>query len=109
MCGCRGRITLKAEAGFQPVVGFLTRLAKNNNREWFEAHRGEYESAMDFFSSFVGRLIAEIGKVEELGGITPKDCIMRIIASPSFKKHFGSLWGEILKTARRATSETIRR
>jgi uncharacterized protein (TIGR02453 family) len=140
---------------------------------WFEAHRGEYESAVDFFASFVGRLIAEIGKVQELGGITPRDCIMRIyrdvrfskdkspyrtelgagiipggkrsgrlgyhvslapngktmvagglydptprqlslfrdaicqnaapfkgiLISPSFKKHFGSLWGESLKTA----------
>jgi len=60
------------------VLTFLGRLRRNNNRPWFEAHRTDYEAALADFEAFVGRLIVSWGREETLGGIRPKDCIMRI-------------------------------
>jgi uncharacterized protein (TIGR02453 family) len=73
-------------ADFQQAMKFLTRLGKNNNKKWFEANRWEYESIMGSFTTFVARLIFEIGKVEDLEGITPRDCIMRIHRDVRFSK-----------------------
>jgi uncharacterized protein (TIGR02453 family) len=66
------------------VLQFLSRLKKNNNREWFEANRSQYEDAMQQFGKLVGRLIAGLGAVEDLEGLTPKDCIMRIYRDVRF-------------------------
>jgi hypothetical protein len=30
---------------FQPIFAFLLDLRQNNNHEWFEAHRTEYDQA----------------------------------------------------------------
>ena len=47
-------------------IEFFKHLKRHNNREWFEAHREDYDSVMEVFGSFVGRLIAEKGKVKVL-------------------------------------------
>jgi uncharacterized protein (TIGR02453 family) len=81
-----GGQTVNDGVDFGLVLGFLTRLGKNNNKGWFEAHRADYEAAMDAFGSFVGRLITQIGRVEDLEGVGPKDCIMRIYRDVRFSK-----------------------
>ncbi len=68
------------------VLQFLTRLKKNNNRQWFEQNRGQYEQAMGQFELLVGRLIAGLGKVVDLQGVSPRDCIMRIYRDVRFSK-----------------------
>jgi uncharacterized protein (TIGR02453 family) len=74
------------DVDLKPVLDFLNELKKNNNKAWFEEHRPAYEDARTHFENFVDQLISEYGKVEDLGGITAKDCIMRIYRDTRFSK-----------------------
>ena len=60
------------------VLDFLSQLKTNNNKAWFDQHRAEYELARQQFESLVAGLIDGFSAFEPLGGITPKDCVMRI-------------------------------
>src|SRR6266542_6563940 len=70
----------------KPVLDFLSALKGRNNKAWFEEHREAYEAARTHFENFVDQLISEYGEVEDLGGITAKDCIMRIYRDTRFSK-----------------------
>ena len=70
----------------KPVLDFLSRLQKNNNKTWFEGNRPAYEKAKEQFEAFVDQLIIGLGSVEDLGGITAKDCVMRIYRDIRFSK-----------------------
>src|SRR5687767_5100032 len=70
----------------RPVFDFLNQLRDNNNREWFEKNRAAYETAKKRFDVLVEYMIAELGKVEDLGGLTAKDCTMRIFRDVRFSK-----------------------
>jgi uncharacterized protein (TIGR02453 family) len=70
----------------KPVLDFLSALKGHNNKDWFEEHRAAYETARTHFENFVDQLISEYGEVEDLGGITAKDCIMRIYRDTRFSK-----------------------
>jgi uncharacterized protein (TIGR02453 family) len=69
-----------------PVLTFLRQLEKNNDRTWFEAHRAGYETALSAFEYFVAALIIEISAFDDLGGVTPKDCLFRIYRDVRFSK-----------------------
>ena len=69
-----------------PVLSFLKKLEKNNDRAWFEAHRSDYENALGRFEDFVAALIIEISAFQDLGGVTPKDCMFRIYRDVRFSK-----------------------
>jgi len=68
------------------ALRFLADLADNNTRPWFEANRGRYEEAMGQFESLVAALLTGVGKWEDLEGLTPKDCIMRIYRDVRFSR-----------------------
>ena len=70
----------------KPVLDFLNELHYNNNRVWFENNRPAYENAKGHFEDFIDRLIIGFGSVEHLGGITAKDCVMRIYRDVRFSK-----------------------
>ena len=70
----------------KPVLGFLRELAKNNNRPWFEAHRPAYERAKGLFEDFVDELILGLGAIEDMRGVTARDCVMRIYRDIRFSK-----------------------
>lgn len=81
-----------------PVIfQFLKDLATNNNREWFNEHRDEYETARTEFETFLSTVIARISLFDEsIRGIQPKDCTYRIYRDTRFssdktpyKTHFG--------------------
>lgn len=61
------------------ILTFLNGLKKNNNRDWFEAHRESYQAARDLFIEMIRQLVAGIAKFEpEVAGLRPKDCLFRI-------------------------------
>ena len=62
----------------QPVIEFLKHLQENNNKAWFDKNRPAYERARDHFEAFVDELIVGLGALEDLGGVTAKDSVMRI-------------------------------
>ena len=70
----------------KPVLDFLGGLQKNNNKAWFEKNRPAYEKAKDHFEAFVDGLILGLGSVENLGGVTARDCVMRIYRDIRFSK-----------------------
>jgi len=81
-----------------PVIfQFLKDLSANNNREWFNEHKAEYELARAEFDNFLATVIARISLFDEtIRGIQPKDCTYRIYRDTRFsadktpyKIHFG--------------------
>ena len=62
-----------------PVIfQFLKDLSANNNREWFNEHKAEYETARAEFDNFLATVIARISLFDEtIRGIQPKDCTYR--------------------------------
>jgi uncharacterized protein (TIGR02453 family) len=58
---------------------FLTKLKKNNNKEWFDKNRPEYEIAKNNFKEFISELILSIAKFDSsVKMLEPKNCIFRI-------------------------------
>ena len=68
------------------ALRFLSKLRKNNNKAWFDANKDEYAAAMAQFELLVGRLIEGIGRLEDLEGLAPRDCILRIYRDVRFSK-----------------------
>lgn len=83
------------------TLRFLSQLKKNNNREWFEQHRAEYETVKASFEDFIGALIAALSQKDlRLVGLEPKHCIFRIYRDVRFsndktpyKKHLSGVIG----------------
>lgn len=61
------------------IVDFLAELAKNNSKEWMDAHRQEYQQARQEFKTLIGSLLEKL-KVQDssLLHVTAADCIYRI-------------------------------
>ncbi|MBX7057918.1 MAG: DUF2461 domain-containing protein [Leptospirales bacterium] len=80
------------------TLKFLEDLKKNNQREWFQAHRPAYEAALADFTKFLIQLIREIGRFDPaVAKVEAPDCIFRIYRDVRFardkqpyKTHFGA-------------------
>ncbi|MFW5974922.1 MAG: DUF2461 domain-containing protein [Bacteroidota bacterium] len=60
-------------------LDFLSKLCKNNNREWFEEHRDEYEASQEELLAFADDMIQQIQAFDPaIGEQTPKNTIFRI-------------------------------
>ena len=73
---------------FTPAaLRFLRGLAKNNNKEWFEAHRAEYEGEVrEPMRDLIGEMNARMAKfAREIGG-DPKRSMFRINRDIRFSK-----------------------
>ena len=69
------------------TIEFLKKLAKNNNREWFQANKKAFEAAQDNMTAFAGYLIGEIGKFDvAVADLDPKSCVFRIYRDVRFSK-----------------------
>jgi uncharacterized protein (TIGR02453 family) len=67
------------------VLDFLSALAANNNREWFQQHKAQYDQAKAEVESFVNSLIPEIAKFDDnMKFVVAKDCIFRIFRDVRF-------------------------
>ncbi|MBL0043219.1 MAG: DUF2461 domain-containing protein [Flavobacteriales bacterium] len=66
---------------------FFKDLAKNNNKEWFDANRKRYELVVKRpFEAFVADAIKRIGKLDKSIAIEPKEAIFRINRDIRFSK-----------------------
>jgi uncharacterized protein (TIGR02453 family) len=71
----------------QSTLKFLKDLSKNNNKAWFDVHRGQYENAKIDFLSLVKNLISKIGRFDaSIGALHEKECIFRINRDVRFSK-----------------------
>ncbi len=71
------------------TLSFLKDVAKNNNREWFAAHKGLYEEARANVLEMVANLIKELNKIDPLilPETDPKKAVMRIYRDIRFSKN----------------------
>lgn len=61
------------------TLDFLSKLKKNNNKEWFDKHRQEYEIAKANFLEFIEELIPSIAKFDpSVKHLEAKKCVFRI-------------------------------
>lgn len=71
----------------QQILDFLSTLKENNQREWLEAHKSEYEATRQYFGEFVGQVLKEITSFEpSFAPLEPKDCIFRLYRDVRFSK-----------------------
>lgn len=80
------------------ILNFLQAIAVNNNREWFHAHRKNYDDARSSFEDGVAKAIARIAEFDaSVSHITVKDATYRFNRDTRFspdkspyKRHFGA-------------------
>ena len=69
------------------TLQFLKQLAKNNNKEWFDANRKKYEAAKADHTNSVQKIIDEFCKTDKaLTAVSAKDCLFRINRDIRFSK-----------------------
>ncbi len=69
------------------TLKFLKNLDKNNNKEWFDAHKTDYQGAKADFESMVQQLIDGLSRQDrDLEGLQVKDCVFRIYKDVRFSK-----------------------
>ena len=67
------------------VLEFLSQLAANNNREWFQENKKWYEASRKEVESFVSEMITIISSIDPaLQNPAMKDCIFRIFRDVRF-------------------------
>ena len=80
------------------ILNFLKDIIHNNNREWFQAHRAEYDAARAEFERGVKLAIGRIAGFDpEIAHVTVKDATYRFYRDTRFspdkspyKSHFGA-------------------
>ncbi|EMR01726.1 DUF2461 domain-containing protein [Cesiribacter andamanensis] len=61
------------------ILDFLAQLAQNNNKEWMDAHRADYQQARQHFKALTGWVIEQLQQSDEsLQALRPEDCMFRI-------------------------------
>jgi uncharacterized protein (TIGR02453 family) len=69
------------------TLQFLKQLKKNNNKEWFDKNRKQYEAAKTDFASFIQGVIDNFCKTDKtLSSLAAKDCMFRINRDIRFSK-----------------------
>jgi uncharacterized protein (TIGR02453 family) len=70
------------------TLQFLQKLAKNNNKTWFETNRKLYEAAKADMAALTQQLIDGIAKFDApIGELAPKNCTFRINRDVRFSKN----------------------
>jgi uncharacterized protein (TIGR02453 family) len=74
------------KVNLKPTLEFLGKLRDNNNRMWFQENRTAFDQAQEAFAIFIDALIRDLGKFENMAGVSAKDCIFRIYRDIRFSK-----------------------
>ena len=73
-------------SSMQQTRSFLKDLSKNNNREWFHAHKAEYEQAHQEMIAFADQLIGEMNTHDVIETPNGKKSLFRIYRDVRFGK-----------------------
>jgi uncharacterized protein (TIGR02453 family) len=61
------------------TIGFLKKLSKNNNKQWFDSHKEEYLAAKEDFEALVTDVLSGLSEQDAaFKQQKAKDCVMRI-------------------------------
>jgi uncharacterized protein (TIGR02453 family) len=70
------------------TISFLKNLSVNNNKEWFDKNRTQYDYAKNAHIEFINQLIASIAKFDNsVKHLTAKECLFRINRDVRFSKN----------------------
>jgi uncharacterized protein (TIGR02453 family) len=70
------------------TLTFLTKLKKNNNRDWFEKNRPQYEAARANMEAVVSKLLVSMAAFEPaIARLEAKKCLFRINRDVRFSKN----------------------
>jgi len=86
----------------QDSLDFLTDLAQNNNRDWFNAHKERYLKAQGNIAAFADALITEMNKHDHIETVSGKKSMFRIYKDVRFSKGktpYNQHWSGSLKRA----------
>ncbi len=71
----------------ETILKFLKQLAKNNQKEWFDANRKTYEIVKEEFTAIVKQVIDKSSAFDpKLAGLEAKKCLFRINKDVRFSK-----------------------
>ena len=68
------------------TIDFLTKLSKNNNREWFNKNKNLYVAAHENVLAFVDALLSEMRRHDNIETRNAKDSLFRIYRDIRFSK-----------------------
>ena len=77
-------------------IDFLKALSKNNNRDWFSAHKPKYEKAHENIIAFADALLIEMNKHDHIETASGKKSLYRIYKDVRFSKDktpYSTYWG----------------
>ena len=67
------------------ILDYLTELSANNNREWYHAHKAEYQAANAQFEELIQALILRIGEFDSsILGYAPKELTFKLVRDTRF-------------------------
>ena len=67
----------------QMILDYLTQLSANNNREWYHAHKAEYQAANAQFEELIQALMLRIGEFDSsILGHAPKELTFKLVGTP---------------------------
>ncbi|MEQ6118558.1 DUF2461 domain-containing protein [Reichenbachiella sp. MALMAid0571] len=69
------------------TLDFLSKIDQNNNREWFTAHKDEYQSACNEMISLADGVLAEMHKHDQIETPSGKKSLFRIYRDVRFSKN----------------------
>lgn len=84
------------------ILDYLSQLSANNNREWYHAHKTEYQAANAEFEAVVQELIFRLGKTDSsILQYAPKELTFKLVRdtrfsndkspyNPAFRAHISS-------------------
>ena len=87
----------------QMILDYLTQLSTNNNREWYHAHKAEYQAANAQFEELIQALMLRIGEFDSsILGHAPKELTFKLVRdtrfshdkspyNPTFRAHISSM------------------
>ncbi len=87
----------------QMILDYLTQLSANNNREWYHAHKAEYQAANAQFEELIQALMLQIGEFDSsILGYAPKELTFKLVRdtrfshdkspyNPAFRAHISSM------------------
>ncbi len=68
------------------TLDFLKTLSKNNNRDWFNAHKDKYIAAHENMIAFADELLGQMQKHDKIEDTTGKNSLFRIYRDVRFSK-----------------------
>ena len=83
-------------------LGFLKALSKNNNREWFNAHKARYQAAHENIIAFADAVLAGLNKHDNIETVSGKAGMFRIYKDVRFSKEkipYNTHWSCAFKRA----------